>query len=131
MSTGTLSYTCTNNDNLLVWSSTVWTTDLNIIIYVSPAIPPINVIGLSPAGITQMQSSNNNATCIASTLTFNGSLEDLTLLNNATLFCGHLDVQDCITIIVPGKIDARQVSSRVFIMIMLTKPITQTLQGRN
>ena len=66
-----------------------------------------------------MESDNNNVTCISSTLTFNGSLENLTLLNSATLFCGIGAAQVCTPIIVPGMIDARQESSSVFIMIFV------------
>ena len=70
----------------------------------SPFIPALNV-----NGVTLMESHNNNVTCLSSTLTFNGSLVDLTLLNNATLFCGVLSHGDQVStpIIVPGMIDAR------------------------
>ena len=98
VSTETLSYTCTNNDNDLTWSSTVWSGPLSVVLGISPAIPALNI-----NGVTLMESNNNNATCLSSTLTFNGNLSDLTLLNNATLFCGLLAAQVSTPIIVPGK----------------------------
>ena len=88
VSTETLSYTCTNNDNDLSWSSTVWNGTLTVVAGASPVIPMLNA-----NGVTLMESNNNNATCLSSTLTFNGSLEDLSLLNSATLFCGILSAQ--------------------------------------
>ena len=108
VSTETLSYTCTNNDDVVSWSSTVWFELLNVVAGTgSPPIPTLNINGVSGAGVTQMQSNNNNNTCLSSTLTFSGSLEDLTLLNNATLFCGVMAAQVSTPIVVPGKIDAR------------------------
>ena len=101
VSTETLSYTCTKNDDVISWSTPVLTGALTVVVGISPAIPALNV-----NGVTLMESNNNNASCISSTLTFNGSLSDLTLLNNATLFCGVSSAQVSTPIIVPGKVDA-------------------------
>ena len=51
-----------------------------------------------------MENDNNNASCLISTLTFNGSLSALTALNGATLSCDSLvESTDTITVIVPGE----------------------------
>ena len=84
--------------------STVWNEILTVVAGAgSPAIPVLNVNGQSGAGVTQMERINNNATCLSSTLTFSGSLEDLSLLNSATLFCGVVAAQVSTSISVPGK----------------------------
>ena len=95
---GTLSYTCTNNDNDLTWTSTVWTGPLSVLVGVSPILPMLNI-----NGVTLMENNNNNMTCLSSTLTFNGSIMALTQLNNATLFCGVGANQVDTSIIVPSK----------------------------
>ena len=97
VTTGTLSYTCTNNDNDLSWSSTVWTGALTVVVGISPAIPALNI-----SGVTLMESNDNNATCLSSTLTFNGSSSNLSLLNNSTLSCGVLAAKVSTPIIVPS-----------------------------
>ena len=98
VSTETLIYTCTNNDNDLTWTSTEWTGDLTVRAGGSPVIPMLNI-----NGVTLMESNIDNETCVSSTLTFSGSLSALTLLNNATLFCGASSAQVSTIIIVPGK----------------------------
>ena len=113
VSTETLSYTCTNNDNDLTWTSTEWTGDLTVRAGGSAVIPMLNI-----NGVTLMESNIDNETCVSSTLTFSGSLSALTLLNNATLFCGASSAQVSTPISVPGKIDARQESSSVFIIVL-------------
>ena len=105
VSTETLSYTCTNNDDVVSWSSTVWNGNLNVVVGISSTIivgssPPIPALNAN--GVTLMESNNNNATCLSSTLTFSGSLVDLSLLNKATLFCGVSSAQVSTTIIIPG-----------------------------
>ena len=95
----TLSYTCTNNDDALSWTSTAWTGGLNVILGVSPVLPILNI-----NGVTLMESNNNNNTCISSTLTFSGSLAALTQLNSATLSCGVGLNQVNISIIVPSEL---------------------------
>ena len=99
MSQGTLSYTCTNNDNDLTWTSTVWTGTLTVLVGVSPVLPMLNI-----NVVTLMESNNNNNTCLSSTLTFNGSIAALTQLNSATLFCGVGANQVDTSIIVPSKL---------------------------
>ena len=62
VSTETLSYTCTNDANVLIWSSTVWSSTLNVVVGSSPPIPALNA-----NGVTLMESDNNNVTCLSST----------------------------------------------------------------
>ena len=57
VSTETLSYTCTNNDVVISWYSTVWNSNLIVAFGSSTTIPALNVNGQSGAGVTQMEST--------------------------------------------------------------------------
>ena len=100
VSQGSLSYTCTNNGLFLTWTSSVWSGSLNIVASTTAVVPPLNV-----TGVTLMENNNNNATCLSSTLTFNGTFSNLAQLNGVMLTCSDPSAPtDTITIVVPRKL---------------------------
>ena len=63
--------------------------------------PPVPV-----SGVTLSESNSFDNPCMNSTLSFNGDLTALTLLNGATLTC-HAPVdpsEDTVTLVVPGNV---------------------------
>ena len=99
ISQGSLSYTC-RDLNAVIWTSSVWTNAITIIAGVPPAIPQLNV-----AGVSLMENHYINGSSIHSTLTFNGSLTSLAALNGAMLTCGvSPDDPVTIPIVVPGNV---------------------------
>ena len=80
-----LSYTCNNDDLVLVWSSSIFTGGSVSVAAGLATVPPSLTGG---SGVTVMITNDDNTTCIRSDLTFNGSLLMLrSLLNGVTLSC--------------------------------------------
>ena len=93
----TLRYTC-NNDNLfLVWSSSVFSSPINVVARGTTGIQP-----MPATGVTLVENDNDNTMCINSTLTFTGTVADLEQLNGAVLNCDD-GLTDSITIVIPGE----------------------------
>ena len=100
VSQGSLIYLCHDNGGgSVAWTSSVWNGTI-VVIGGSPvaAFPPLSV-----SGVTLSESSSLDVACINSTLSFNGDLTALSLLNGATLTCDTpVDPEDNVTIVVPG-----------------------------
>ena len=61
--------------------------------------PPVSV-----SGVTLSESNSFDNPCLNTTLSFNGDLTALSLLNGATLTCDTpVDPEDTVTIVVPGN----------------------------
>ena len=76
----------------------MFTTDFAVLAGVSASIPLLTV-----SGVTIMESNNNNAVCLNSTLTFNGALTSLTALNEVTLSCtSSVETPSSVTIVIPS-----------------------------
>ena len=95
----TLRYTCNSNNNLLIWSSSVFSGTINVLASGTTCLVPM------PAnGVTLTENDNNNATCLNSTLTFTGTVADLEQLNGVVLTCTDgTGLTDSVTIVIPGK----------------------------
>ena len=94
MSHGSLSYTCTNNNSLLKWSSSVLTSDFEVVVEEPSYIPTLTV-----SGVTLTENASGISTCLSSTLTFTGTSSNLTQLNGVVLNCsGPLAPTGTITI---------------------------------
>ena len=105
ISQGSLSYTCRDQD-AVIWTSSVWTNAITVITGVPPAIPQLNV-----AGVSLMENHYINGSCIHSTLTFNESLTSLAALNGAILTCGvSPDDPVTIPIVVPGNVAGNSIT---------------------
>ena len=62
--------------------------------------PPLPV-----SGVTLSESNSFDNPCINTTLSFNGDLTALSLLNGATLTChAPADPDDTVTLVVPGNV---------------------------
>ena len=98
---GILRYIC-NNDNIIVWSSSVISG--TIAVAATSATGPIPI--QNATGVTLVENDNNNAMCLNSTLTFTGTVADLEQLNGAVLNCADgadASLTDDVTIVIPGE----------------------------
>ena len=97
-----LSYTCNNDNVVLVWDSSVFSGGTIAVSAGLPTAPPALTGG---SGVTAMITNDGNTSCLRSDLTFNGSLPMLTsLLNGKTLSCTDpVGPPDSTTIVIPSK----------------------------
>ena len=100
VSQGSLSYLCRDDGGgTVVWTSSVWSGTLSV----SGGFPVSAFPQVTVSGVTLSESNSIDMLCVNSTLSFNGDLTALSLLNGATLTCdapGNPD--DTVTIVVPG-----------------------------
>ena len=95
----TLTYTCNNDENALVWRSSVFSNDFIVIVGAMVSAPSLTV-----SGVTFTEINNNDVTCLNSTLTFSGTLTSLTTLNGVTLNCTYPgETSSSVTIMIPSK----------------------------
>ena len=95
----TLSYICNNDNLVIVWSSSAFSGDINVV-----ASTTTGPLPMPATGVTLVENDNNNATCLNSTLTFTGTVADLEQLNGAVLTCDDsTGVTDSVTIVIPSE----------------------------
>ena len=95
----TLTYICINDNNNLVWVSSVFDANYAVVVGVTVSIPSSTV-----SGVTFTEINNNDATCVNSTMTFSGNLTSLTALNGVTLRCTTAgQIPSSVTIVIPSK----------------------------
>ena len=95
----TLTYTCNNDDNDLVWRSSVFSNDFVVAAGAVATLPSSTI-----SGVTFAENNNNNVSCLNSTLTLSGNLTSLTALNGVTLSCtAGGETPSSVTIMIPSK----------------------------
>ena len=98
LSQETLTYTCNNDGSTIAWSSSVFDSSYAVVVGVMVSIPSSTV-----SGVTFTENSNNDATCLKSTLTFSGNLTSLSALNGVTLSCTSTGGSSSVAIMIPSK----------------------------
>ena len=105
----TLTYTCINDDNVLIWRSSVFANNIIVAAEAMVTLPSSTI-----SGVTFTENNNNNVSCLNSTMTFSGNLTSLTALNGVTLSCtAGGETPSSVTIMIPSK-------CRVVLCSMLT-----------
>ena len=100
-SQGSLSYLCRDDGSSVVWTSSVWTGSIPVV----GGFPVTTFPEVTVSGVTLSESNSLDVGCINSTLSFNGDLAALALLNGATLTCDtQMEPADTVTIVVPGTL---------------------------